>query len=655
MVGRIGAVVLAGRSLRLLRFGLARWPRAEDVDLAVLVPPADAAVAARVLYELELEAQVLPAPDGPVGAALARGLSALECSAALLLAVPAAPAAEAFESLLEAADAGLAQPLSDASRRLHLELPDGWEPEQLAALVRRRAERLRPPLTRLDSPVVAGTVEALEALAAAAGGWESAGWPELSLAAGRVPTVLDDSTWVHVPRPLQRSWQRATESLEALERDVVDLPFEVARSLRWSVDATPAPPRTPDEGGALARLGEPLDRLLGAGPLRRRAPVSRAAARLLRTRSGQRRPAPTTTAEQPPRWRQGRTEAPSRPPRPGVASALFLLPGLGAYGGVLSVLQIADRLCLSGFQAAVAADAPADSWALDELSIAPLRTFGSTAALLEGLPPAGVVVGTRWDTWPLALELAERWRATPLAFVQDDELAQLEDGSEEQAAAAAALSAIEHKVVKSRWLAERVEAAAGGEVHRIPLGLDLDVFRPRAVVAPARPLVVSAARPGVAHRNFDGTVAALRLVTAARPDALPTFFGHRFPPIEGLEHDHRGRLQQEEVAELLSSAAVLVDASTWQGFGRPGLEAMACGTPAVLTPHGGIAEYAEDGVNCLTAEPTDPQAVAAAALTLLEDRALAGRLAEAGLETARRFDAAVEASRWAELLRGILP
>jgi len=107
-----------------------------------------------------------------------------------------------------------------------------------------------------------------------------------------------------------------------------------------------------------------------------------------------------------------------------------------------------------------------------------------------------------------------------------------------------------------------------------------------------------------------------------------------------------GRLYEpHKVADLLSSADVLVDGSLWQGFGRPGLEAMACATVPVLTNVGGVAEYARDGENCLLIPPQDPAAGTSAVLRLLGNCTLYARLQAQGPATAAGFSHEVEAQR----------
>src|SRR5262249_16451180 len=107
-----------------------------------------------------------------------------------------------------------------------------------------------------------------------------------------------------------------------------------------------------------------------------------------------------------------------------------------------------------------------------------------------------------------------------------------------------------------------------------------------------------------------------------------------------------GRLQdQSKVAELLSTADLLLDASLWQGFGRPGLEAMACGVAPVLSNVGGLSEYARDGENFLLVPPGDANPATHALVRLIDAPDLRARLAKAGPAAARAFSHVIEAQR----------
>ncbi len=93
----------------------------------------------------------------------------------------------------------------------------------------------------------------------------------------------------------------------------------------------------------------------------------------------------------------------------------------------------------------------------------------------------------------------------------------------------------------------------------------------------------------------------------------------------------------EQMAEQYRWADLFVSSSWFEGFALPPLEAMACGTPVVLTDSGGVREYAVDGFNCLMVPPRQPGRLAQAILSVLNDDALAQKLAANGIRTAQEF------------------
>ena len=91
----------------------------------------------------------------------------------------------------------------------------------------------------------------------------------------------------------------------------------------------------------------------------------------------------------------------------------------------------------------------------------------------------------------------------------------------------------------------------------------------------------------------------------------------------------RGYVEKRELARLYQGAACLLLPSSYEGFGLPVLEAMACGTPVVAAPDPALREVAGDAA--LYAEPPGLPAAVRQALAERE------RLSAAGVERARRF------------------
>ncbi len=105
----------------------------------------------------------------------------------------------------------------------------------------------------------------------------------------------------------------------------------------------------------------------------------------------------------------------------------------------------------------------------------------------------------------------------------------------------------------------------------------------------------------------------------------------------GLQERARfiGRVSPEDLLGLYNAAAVLVHPAFYEGFGLPPLEAMACGTPVVISNRSALPEIAGDAA--LMVDPTDVEGMAVAIWRLLTDQALHQQMSEKGLTRARLF------------------
>jgi glycosyltransferase involved in cell wall biosynthesis len=88
--------------------------------------------------------------------------------------------------------------------------------------------------------------------------------------------------------------------------------------------------------------------------------------------------------------------------------------------------------------------------------------------------------------------------------------------------------------------------------------------------------------------------------------------------------------------------------SLYEGFGLTVLEAMACGTPVVVSDRGALPEVVGDAG--LVVPPT-AGAVADALIRVLEDRSLADRLEADGVSRARQFTWSRTAAGWLNVLQ----
>ena len=150
-------------------------------------------------------------------------------------------------------------------------------------------------------------------------------------------------------------------------------------------------------------------------------------------------------------------------------------------------------------------------------------------------------------------------------------------------------------------------------------------------------------------RRRDGDLVLARVGAPLHPDEAD--LARRLGVGDAVRY--AGFVDEEALVEWYNAADVLVFPSSWEGFGWPPLEAMACGTPVVASNVPAIAEVVGDAG--LLVPPTDPAAVAHAVERVLTDRALAGSLRQRGLARAARFTwkqtAAATAAVYQELLQ----
>lgn len=96
-----------------------------------------------------------------------------------------------------------------------------------------------------------------------------------------------------------------------------------------------------------------------------------------------------------------------------------------------------------------------------------------------------------------------------------------------------------------------------------------------------------------------------------------------------------GRVAPEDLLGLYNAARLLVHPAFYEGFGLTPLEAMACGTPVVVSNTSSLPEVVGDAA--LLVEPTDVDGMTVAIWRLLSDDALCEQMVCKGLKRARQF------------------
>lgn len=195
--------------------------------------------------------------------------------------------------------------------------------------------------------------------------------------------------------------------------------------------------------------------------------------------------------------------------------------------------------------------------------------------------------------------------------------------------------------------------------HVVYLGAPLDEFaRPRtadeiaearrALGVPDGAVVVGCVTRLMPSKGNEFLVGAAPAVLAAHPEARFVLVGEGEldAPLRaqaaslGLGERFHFAGFTRDVAAAFSAMDVVVFPSLWEGTPLTAFEALAMGKPIVSTDADGLLDVLQDGRDALVVPKRDSAALAGAILRLIDDRALAARLAEGARATGQRYDIA---------------
>jgi len=116
-----------------------------------------------------------------------------------------------------------------------------------------------------------------------------------------------------------------------------------------------------------------------------------------------------------------------------------------------------------------------------------------------------------------------------------------------------------------------------------------------------------------------------------------------------------GGVAFEKMAALCDAADIYLNAPNLDNMPSSITECLASGMPVVTTNAGGIPFIVKHEETCLMVERNDHEAMAAAAIRLLEDNELASTIARNGLESCRKYRWAAVQDKWLKLYHELAP
>jgi glycosyltransferase involved in cell wall biosynthesis len=192
-------------------------------------------------------------------------------------------------------------------------------------------------------------------------------------------------------------------------------------------------------------------------------------------------------------------------------------------------------------------------------------------------------------------------------------------------------------------------APRGTPVTVVPYGVDLEQFKP-AERQVRDHVVIGAASRLSPEKGLDDLVDAFEIVRRRFGDRTSLRIAGEGPERSKLEAQIdrlglgdavtlAGWLEHDQLPGFLQDLDIFTLPSTWEGFGVSAVEASAMLLPVVGTNIHGIPDAVRDGATGLLVPPSDPPALAAALVRLIDDPALRAKLGAAGREyVAKQYD-----------------
>lgn len=352
---------------------------------------------------------------------------------------------------------------------------------------------------------------------------------------------------------------------------------------------------------------------------------------------------------------------------------VFVLPRPVLAGGIRTVRQLADALVARGHDVTLAHLEPHQPWPRPwrpRRFLRRLRAYVASRGLqqhhledsaarcicvqsdrvrAEDVPDADLVVGTWWET----LEWIREWpseKGVHVHYVQGHELHRPQDAERVREV----YRQPARRIAVSSWLQRMLEEEYDQtDVALVPNGLDWEQFAMPPREPPGEPTVGVLYSP----KPIKGLLTAFeafRRLRAEEPRLRIASFGERpvdsaLCPPPGLHHHVRPT--QRQLPSIYARCHAWLLPSTTEGFGLPGLEAMACRTPVVATRCGGPEDYVVPAKTGYLVDVGDADAMARRLLEILRLPPQEWRaMSQAAYEAVQRFEWDASARAFEEAL-----
>jgi glycosyltransferase involved in cell wall biosynthesis len=259
------------------------------------------------------------------------------------------------------------------------------------------------------------------------------------------------------------------------------------------------------------------------------------------------------------------------------------------------------------------------------------------------------LVATHSSTAITVKELIRKWpNAIPSYYVQDVETAFTDAAAKHAAMESYRNFRSGFIFVKTPWLQDELQKQFDIKTHLIPATVDTDLFVPGGQSYNDGLQLCAMVRVSTPRRNPQKTLQILSW--AAETLGMKAFaYGSCMEDIrEFLNKTGQtkinlplinvlGILNRKEMRDVNQVCEIFLDFSSWQAFGRSGIEAMASGVIPILPRTGGSSSYAIHGKNSFLIETSETAEVKTLLKDISKQKYDLAKMREAALTTAAEY------------------
>ncbi len=183
----------------------------------------------------------------------------------------------------------------------------------------------------------------------------------------------------------------------------------------------------------------------------------------------------------------------------------------------------------------------------------------------------------------------------------------------------------------------------------IPCGVPLQMFNPDPSIRTSHPSILFIG--GMQGRKRGNLMVKIfqKFILPRYPDCTLTVIGPQ--DCSGRNIIYKSRLKEYELVEQYRKSWIYCQMSSYEGFGIPIIEAMACATAVVAVRNAGSKEIITDGVDGFCCKDAD---IAKCIVALIENEKLRDCFCRNGLETIKKYDMRKIASAYNQIYLSML-